>query len=77
MKIKSFVDEEDIESLKILLSNFNCEKQAFAVEGFSMLSKNEVEIPNEYNILIKHIKERNAELQICSGCITGLVEKIY
>lgn len=77
LKIKSFLDEEDIESLKILLSNFNCEKQAFAVEGFSMLSKNEVEIPNECNILIKHIIERNAELQICSGCITGLVEKIY
>jgi len=77
LKIKSFVDEEDIESLKIVLSNFNCEKQAFAVLGFSMLSKKEVEIPNECKILIEHIKKRNAELQICSGCITGLVEKIY
>lgn len=77
LKIKSFVDNEDIESLKIMLSNFNCEKQAFAVEGFSMLSKKEVEIPNEYKILIAHIIKRNAELQICSGCITGLVEKIY
>jgi hypothetical protein len=75
LKIKSFVDEEDIESLKLLLSNFNCEKQAFAVQGFSMLSKEE--IPNDCKILIEHIIKRNAELQICSGSITGLVEKIY
>lgn len=77
LKINKFVEKEDINSLRILLSNFNCEKQAFAVQGFSLLVIKGKKIPNECKILIEHIIKRNAELQICSGCISGLVEKIY
>ena len=76
-RIKKIVDNEDVESLKKILSSFNCEKQAFAVLGFKMLTEKKIDYPKEHQKLIEYIKTRNSELQICSGCITGLVEKIY
>jgi hypothetical protein len=76
-KIKNLVADEDIESLQKMLADFNCERQAFGVEGFRLLSKRKVEIPEDCKKWIEHIKQRNSELQICSGCITGIVEKIY
>jgi hypothetical protein len=77
IRIKNLVEDEDVDSLQKMLADFNCERQAFGVEGFRLLSINNVEIPEECKKWIEHIKQRNSELQICSGCITGIVKKIY
>jgi hypothetical protein len=63
--------------LKKLLENFNCEMQSFGVAGFEMINKKNIIIPKKYELLIKHIKNRNSEITICSGSLVGLVEKIY
>jgi hypothetical protein len=77
LEIIKLVKKENIKSLKEMLASFSCEEQSYAVMGFSMLSQNKIDIPNEILSIIEHIKERNSELQICSGCIVGLIEKIY
>lgn len=77
LEIKSLVKEEYVETLQEMLSNLNCEKQAFAVLGFQLLSKNGIVIPKESAEIIQHIKSRNSELLTCSGCINGVVKKIY
>lgn len=77
MKIKKLVNNKDIENLKKLLSSFSCEKQSFGVLGFKLLTEKVIDFPKEYEKLIEHIKYRNSELQICSGSITGVVERVY
>jgi hypothetical protein len=76
-KIKKLVKRKNIKNLKKMLTSFNCEKQSFGVLGFKLLAEEGIIIPKEYEKLIEHIKTRNSELQICSGCITGLIEKVY
>ena len=76
-KIKSLVKEEDVESLSEMMSSYNCEKQSFGVLGFSLLYQKNVEITEKDKLIIEYIKKRNSELQICSGCIKGIIEKIY
>jgi hypothetical protein len=34
-------------------------------------------IPYDAIKLIGHIKSRNSEVIICSGCLSGIVEKVY
>lgn len=77
MKVNKLVKNRAFRSLKNMLSSFNCEKQSFGVIGFKQLTANGIDFPKEYDKLIEHIKTRNSEVQICSGCITGLVQKIY
>jgi hypothetical protein len=60
-----------------MLKSFNCETQAYGVAGFNMLAKKEYEIPFNILKLIQHIKKRNAELVTCSGCLAGIINKIY
>ena len=75
--IQKLVKDKDIESLTKMLSSYNCEKQSFGVLGFSLLDEINFEIPKKVLLIIEHIKKRNSELQICSGCITGIMNKIY
>lgn len=77
IKLTKIVKAENISALENMLSNFNCENQSFAILGFNMLIENKIEIPKEILKKIKHIKNRNSELQVCKGCITGIIEKIY
>jgi hypothetical protein len=77
LQIKKLVENGNVEKLKKILTSFNCERQSFAVLGFNLLTEKEIDYPKECKKLIEHIKERNSELQICSGCITGLIEKVY
>jgi hypothetical protein len=77
VKVKKLAEAKKIKSLKKMLSNFSCEEQAYGIMGFSFLSENEIQIPNDCQRLIEHIKIRNSELQVCQGCIIGLVKKIF
>ena len=77
LKIKKLVENRNVKKLKKILSSFNCEKQSFGVLGFKLLTEKGIDFPKEYEKLIEHIKARNSELKICSGCITGLVERVY
>jgi hypothetical protein len=76
-QIKRFARQRRFARLGKLLSHLNCEQQAFAVEGFSLLQAQSVAIPQKYLLLVEHIRNRNSEVQICSGSVTGFVEKIY
>lgn len=77
IEINNLVEEENLGSLAIMLANYNCERQSFAVLGFSLLKQKNVEIPEKYSLIIEYIIKRNSELQTCSGCLSGLIEKIY
>ena len=75
--IERLVEEKNSDELLDMLKSFNCETQAYGVSGYNMLAKKDYEIPVDVKKLIDHIRKRNAELVICSGCLSGLVEKIY
>jgi 2-hydroxy-3-keto-5-methylthiopentenyl-1-phosphate phosphatase len=75
--IEQLVEDESTDKLTEMLKSFNCETQAYGVAGFNMLSKKEYEISYDVQKLIDHIKKRNSELVVCSGCLSGLIEKIY
>ncbi len=76
-EVESFVENEEIYKLATLLKSFSVETQAFGVGGFEMLVKEGYRLPSDIDKLIKHIKKRNSETIICSGCFTGLIVKIY
>jgi hypothetical protein len=77
--IEELAAQEDIAVFKQMLNSFNCETQAYGVAGFDILYKSEsgAAISSQIRRVIKHIKKRNTELVVCSGCFSGLVEKIY
>lgn len=75
--IEQLVEEENTDKLTDMLRSFNCETQAYGVAGFSMLSKQDYEVPLDLQRIIDHIKKRNSELVVCSGCLSGLISKIY
>ena len=75
--IEQLVDEESTDKLIDMIKSFNCETQAYGVAGFNMLAKKEYEVPYDVQKLIDHIKKRNSELIVCSGCLSGLIDKIY
>lgn len=75
--IERLVDDENTATLIEMLKNFNCETQAYGVAGLEMLKKKAYQISYGAQKLIDHIKNRNSELIICAGCLSGLVEKIY
>lgn len=75
--IEQLVEDESIDTLIDMLKSFNCETQAYGVAGFNMLSKREYKISFDVQKLIDHIKKRNSELVVCSGCLSGLIDKIY
>lgn len=75
--IDQLVDNENTATLVDMLKSFNCETQAYGVAGLEMLKKRDYQIPSDAQKLIDHIKKRNSELIVCSGCLSGLIEKIY
>jgi hypothetical protein len=75
--IDQLVDDENTMTLIDMLKSFNCETQAYGVAGLEMLKKRDYLIPYDAKILIDHIKKRNSELIVCSGCLSGLIDKIY
>jgi 2-hydroxy-3-keto-5-methylthiopentenyl-1-phosphate phosphatase len=74
--IEQLVDDENIATLTDMLKSLNCETQAYGVAGLQMLEKRDYQISYDTQKLIDHIKERNSELVVCSGCLSGLIEKI-
>lgn len=75
--IEQLVDEENTAALIDMLKSFNCETQAYGVAGLEMLEKRDYQISYDTKKLIEHIKKRNSELVVCSGCLSGLIDKIY
>ena len=75
--IMKLVEEENIEALLGMLQSISIETQAYGVSGFRILEQRGFVFPSYIYKIIKHIKARNSETVICSGCLTGLIEKIY
>ena len=75
--IEQLVDDENTETLIEMVKSFNCETQAYGVAGLVMLEKREYQISHDIQKMIDHIKKRNSELVVCSGCFSGLIDKIY
>jgi hypothetical protein len=75
--IDTLVAKRDSIQLLQMLKSFHCETQAYGVAGFSLLKEKNVVIPVEAQTLIDRIKKRNSELVTCSGCLMGLISKIY
>ena len=75
--IEQLVDDEDTATLIDMLKSINCETQAYGVAGLEMLEKRDNQVSYNTKKLIDHIKRRNSELVVCSGCLSGLIEKIY
>ena len=75
--IEQLVDDENTSTLNDMVKSFNCETQAYGVAGLEMLKKRDYEISYDIQKLIDHIKKRNSELVVCSGCLSGLIDKIY
>lgn len=75
--IEQLVDEKNAWALIDMLKSFNCETQAYGVAGLEMFKKQGHQIADHSKKLIDHIKKRNAELVVCRGCFTGLIDKIY
>jgi hypothetical protein len=75
--INQLAEDGNIAALTGMLKSFNCETQAYGVAGFRLLEHREIETPPEEAFLIRYIKKRNSELKICSGCLGGLIERIY
>ncbi len=75
--IDQLVDSENIAILTEMIKSLNCEIQAYGVTGLEILQKKDFQISYKTLQLINHIKKRNTELVICSGCFSGVIEKIY
>ncbi|MDX5419759.1 MAG: hypothetical protein LPK09_11135 [Hymenobacteraceae bacterium] len=75
--VNRLVKDKNIQKLSDMLGSINIETQSYGVEGFEMLKKKLVRIPKEHKEIIEHIKERNSEVITCSGCLSGLVNKLY
>lgn len=76
-QIKEIVAEEKTDELFQMLQSICIETQAYGVSGFKMLENNGYPISSDVSKIINRIKKRNSETVICSGCITGIIEKIY
>ena len=75
--IEKLVEEKNINDLIKMLNSFCVEDQAYGISGFQMLARNNFSVPVEIQNLVRQIKKRNSETIICSGCISGLIEKVY
>ena len=75
--IEKLVDNKNISELTKMLQSICIETQAYAISGFEMLSKRSFKTDAATQTIINHVKKRNSETIICSGCLTGLIEKVY
>jgi hypothetical protein len=76
-KIIGMVNDEEIEEFRNMTQSFSPEIQAYGVVGLEMLKRNDFELSDHDNWVIKYIRKRNAEVISCSGCFDGIVSKIY
>lgn len=76
-RIMEIVSEEKTNELLQMLQSICVETQAYGVRGFKMLENHGYPIASDVSKIIRRIIKRNSETVICSGCWTGLVEKIY
>ena len=77
LEIEKLVEDRNIEVLQEMLKSICIEIQAYGVAGSEMLVRQGYTLPTDINKIIKYIKERNSEAIICSGCLVGLVQKLY
>ncbi len=77
INITKLVDNKNAYELYLKIQSICIETQAYGVAGFDIMARRELSIPTDIKRLIKHIKKRNSETLICSGCIIGIIKKIY
>ena len=77
LELERLVKDENVDVLHSFLLTISPEEQAYGVAGFEMLERNGVQIPAQDDALVKYIKKRNGEVICCSGCMLGVVEKLY
>jgi hypothetical protein len=75
--IEKLVSSKNTTELFSMLQNICIETQSYGVSGFSMLEKKGYKINQTIQQIIEHIKKRNSEIIICSGCIIGDRKRIY
>ncbi|GAA4020817.1 hypothetical protein GCM10022409_00380 [Hymenobacter glaciei] len=76
LQIEDLARHNQVSILAEWLASIHCETQAYAVTGFDMI-KSKRKILLQQQLLIKHIKQRNAVLVTCAGCLAGLKRTIY
>jgi hypothetical protein len=76
--INDLLEEADpLPEITAMLQNFSCEIQAFGVTAIEMLIKKGTPIDPLNSKLYRHIRQRNAPVISCSGCIVGGLLKLY
>lgn len=76
-EILNQVDNEDVEAFRMMVRSISPEVQAYGVLGMELLEKREVHLLPFDRWLVQHLKKRDADVVICSGCIDGIVTKLY
>lgn len=76
-QILKLVDEQDIEAFRIMIQSISPEVQAYGVLGMELLEKREVPLLPFDRWLVQHLKKRDTDVVTCSGCIDGIVSKLY
>ena len=75
--VEDLAKNKDVQKLFTMLQSICVETQAYGVSGFNMLKRQKVKIDAVTNQIVDHIIKRNSETITCSGCKSGLIEKIY
>jgi hypothetical protein len=68
-KLNKIVAEKDINKLEHWLKSPVVEIQVYAIEGFTLLSKNGYILNTKQQKIIQLIKSKKGEIRTCSGCI--------
>ncbi|WP_281615342.1 hypothetical protein [Flammeovirga sp. SubArs3] len=73
IEIKKMAKLRQLKKLDKYCQSFSIENQTYGVIGYEMVKLKSVKTKN----ILKHIKERNAEVTTCHGCISGIIEKPF
>jgi uncharacterized protein len=71
------VKNQDVKGLHELLTSINPEVQFYGVLAMESLQRIGFAIPEPDQSIINHLKERNAQLVVCSGCFDSKVDSAY
>lgn len=69
--------EDPLPEITAMLQSLSCEVQAFGVTAINILISKGMAIDNLNSKLYRYIRQRNAPVITCSGCIVGEVKKLY
>jgi hypothetical protein len=76
-EILDLVDNENINEFREMTKSFSPEIQAYGVTGLEMIEKRNGELLPYDKWVINYLKKRNSEVITCSGCLDGIITKLY